>query len=148
MLTPRITKTLQTRSLCTFLQVIPVKMKHGANTTVVNTLLDSGSYTTLITSDLAKALKLKGKQRTLNIIDATSSLFSVKSKLVEFTISSIHYPEQIEVKNAWVVVALNLPSQSVSKAEIQQRWSHLRDVPTDTIDKYVSILIGANLPHL
>ena len=43
---------------------------------------------------------------------------------------------------------MNLPSQSVSKAEIQQRWSHLRDVPIDIIDKDVSILIGADLPHL
>ena len=50
-------------------------MKHGANTTVVNTLLDSGSYTTLITSDLAKAIKLNGKQQTLNIIDAIRRYF-------------------------------------------------------------------------
>ena len=34
---------------------------HGANTRVVNALLDSTSATTLIMSDLAKILKLKGK---------------------------------------------------------------------------------------
>ena len=60
-------------SVRTFLQVIPVKVKHGANTTVVNALLDSGLDTALITSDLAKALNLKGKQRTLNIANAISS---------------------------------------------------------------------------
>ena len=42
----------------------------------------------------------------------------------------------------------NLPSQSVSKAKKQQRWSHLRDVPIDIINKDISILIGADLPHL
>lgn len=100
------------------------------------------------TSDLAKALKLKGKQRTLNITNAISSSVSVTSKLVEFTISSNHHPEKFEVKMAWVVGALNLPSQSVSKAEIQRKWSHLRDVPIDIINKDVSIIIGADLPHL
>ena len=90
-------------SVRTFLQIIPVKVKHGTNTTVVKALLDSGSYTTLITTDLAKALKLKGELQTFNIIDAISSLVSVTSKLVESTISSNHYPEQTEVKNAWVV---------------------------------------------
>lgn len=43
---------------------------------------------------------------------------------------------------------LNLPSQSVSKGEIQQRQSHLRDVPIDITDKNVSILIPAGILHL
>ena len=90
------------------MQVIPVKVKHGANMTVVNALLDSGSDTTLITSDLTKALKLKGKQQTLNI---TIMQYCHQFQLVESTICSNHHPEQIEVKNTWVVGALNLPSQ-------------------------------------
>ena len=70
----------------TFLQVIPVTVIHGANTTVVNALLDSSSDTTLITSELAKILKLKGKQRKLNITSAISTSVSVTSNLVEFSI--------------------------------------------------------------
>ena len=65
--------------LHTFLQVILVTTGHGANITV-----DSGSETTLITSDLAKILKQKGKQRQLNITIAISTSVSVTSKLVEF----------------------------------------------------------------
>ena len=68
--------------------------------------------------------------------------------MVKFSICSTHHPDQIEVKNAWVVDSLNLPSQPISKAEIQQKWSHLRDVPIDVSDKDISILIGADLPHL
>ena len=52
------------------------------------------------------------------------------------------------MKNAWVIDSLNLPSQCISNAEIQRKWSHLKDVPIDIIDKDVSILIGADLPHL
>ena len=108
--------------LYSFLQVMPVTVIHGANTTVVNTLLDSGSDTTLITSDLAEILKLKGKQRKLNITSAISKSVSVTSNLVEFSICSTHYLDQIEVKNAWAVDSLNLLSQRISKAEIQRKW--------------------------
>ena len=134
-------------SVRTFLQVIPVKVKHGANTTVVNALLDSGSYTTLITSDLAKALKLKCKQRTLDITNAISLSVSAISKLIELQYLHVIILNRLKLKTqgCW---RFNLPSQSVSKAKKQQRWSHLRDVPIDIINKDVSILIGADLPHL
>ena len=118
----------------TFLQVIPVTVIYGAITTVANALL-------------GKQRKLKGKQRKLNITSAISTSVSVTSKLVEFSICSTHHPDQIEVKNAWVVDSLNLPSQCISKEEIQRKWSHFKDVPIDVIDKYNSILIGADLPH-
>ena len=54
----------------TFLQVIPITVIYGAKTTVVNALIDSGSDITLITSELAKTLKLKGKQGKLNYMNA------------------------------------------------------------------------------
>ena len=123
-------------------------MIYGANTTVVNALLDSGSDTTLITSEFVKTLKLKGKQQKLNITSAISTSVSVTSKLVQFSICSTHHPDQIEVKNAWAVDSLNLPSQRISKAEIQQKWSQLKDIPIDVTEKDISILKGADLPHL
>ena len=134
--------------LQTFLQVILVTVIHVANTTAVNALLDSGSDTTLITSELAKILKLKVKQRKLNTTSVMSALVSVTSKLVEFSICSTHHPDQIKVKNTWVVDGLNLPSQRTSKTEIQRKWLHLRDAPTDVADKDISIFIGADLPNL
>ena len=123
-------------------------MIYGANATVVNALLDSGSDTTLTTSELAKTLKLKGKQQKLNITSAISTSVSVTSKLVQFSICSTHHPDQIEVKNAWIVDSLNLPSQRISKVEIQQKWSHLKDISIDVTDKDISIPKGADLPHL
>ena len=131
----------------TFLQVTPVTVIYGANTTVVNALLDSGSDTTLITSELAKTLKLKEKQRKLNITSVISTSGLVTSKLVDFSTCSTHHLDQIEVKNAWVAHSLNLPSEHISK-EIQRKWSHLKDVPIDVTDKDISILKGGDLPHL
>ena len=99
----------------TFLQVIPATVICSANTTVVSALLDSGSDTTLITSELAKTLKLKAKQRKLNITSAISTSVSVTSKLIEFSICSTPPPDQIELKNAWLVDSLNLLSQLYQK---------------------------------
>ena len=84
----------------TFLQLISVIGICSTNTTVVSVLLDSVSDTTLIASQLVKILKIKGKQRKLNIASAISTSFLVTSKLVEFSICSKHHPDQIEVKNA------------------------------------------------
>ena len=98
----------------TFLQVITVTVIYDAIATVVTALLDSSSDTTLITSELAKNLKLKGKERKLNITSAISTSVSVTSKLVEFSICSTHHAGQIEVKNAWVVDSLNLPPQRIA----------------------------------
>ena len=90
-------------------------MIYDAITTVVNALLDSGPGTTLITSELAKTLKLKGKERKLNITSAISTSVSVTSKLIEFSICSTPPPDQIELKNAWLVDSLNLLSQLYQK---------------------------------
>ena len=100
----------------TFLQVITVTVIYDAIATVVIALLDSSSDTTLITSELAKNLKLKGKERKLNITSAISTSVSVTSNFLEFSICSAHHPDQIEVRNTWVV-----PSQRISKAEIQRK---------------------------
>ena len=78
-------------------------MIHGANTTVANALLDSDSDTTLITSELPKILKLKGKQGNLNINTAISTSVSVTPKLVEPLIYLTHHPDL---------------SERISKAEI------------------------------
>ena len=52
------------------------------------------------------------------------------------------------MKNAWVFDSLNLPLHHISKAEIQRKRSHLKDVAIDVTDKDISILIGADLSHL
>ena len=83
----------------TFSQVIPATLIYGGNTTIVKALLDSVSDTTLIASELAKTIKLKGKQRKLNITSAISASISVASKLVEFSICPTSHPDQIQVKN-------------------------------------------------
>ena len=124
----------------TFLQVIPVKISNSSETLEVNALLDSGSDVTLITTKIADQLQLKGEMRRLNISNTISKSVTVKSKLVNFSISSRHHPEHLQVHNAWVVDTLNLPPQKISKQEIQSRWPYLSKIPLDTVNKDISFL--------
>ena len=129
-----------------FLQVLPVKVSNGSQTDEVNALLDTGSDTTIITSKLADELQIKGAKKDLNISSAIAEPVTVASRLVNFSLSSKHHPNHLEVKNAWVVDILNLPRQKVAQNYIKKRWPHLKDVPLETSDKEISVLIGADLP--
>ena len=129
-----------------FLQVLPVKVSNGSQTVEVNALLGAGSEMTIMTSKLADELQIKGVKKDLNISSAIAEPVTVVSRLANFSLSSKHHPNQLEVKNAWVVDTLNLPRQKVAQNYIKKRWPHLKDVPLQTSDKKISVLIGADLP--
>ena len=68
---------------------------------LVNTLLDSGSDSTLISQSLADYVILNFKQeREIQFSNAVSSTTKIKSKLVNFSISSGSHPGKIYGKNA------------------------------------------------
>ena len=73
-----------------------------------NALLDTGSDTTLICSDIATKLQLKGENRKLNINSALSHRKNVNSKTVTFDIKLDEPAKSFDIK-AWVVESLNLP---------------------------------------
>ena len=130
------------------LQVLPVKVSNGSQTVEVNALLHAGSDMTIITSKLADELQIKGVKKDLNISSAIAEPVTVVSRLVNFSLSSKHHPNWLEVKNAWVVDILNLPQQKVAPNDIKKCWSHLKYLPLETSDKEISVLIGADLPQL
>ena len=128
--------------------MLPVKVSNGSQTVEVNALLGTGSEMTIITSKLADELQIKGVKEDLNISSAIAEPVTVVSRLANFSLSSKHHPNQLEVKNAWFVDTLNLPQQKVAPNDIKNRWPHLKDIPFETSDKEISVLIGADLPQL
>ena len=81
-----------------FLQVLPVNASNGSQTVEVNALLDAGSDTTIIASKLADELQIKEVKKDLNISSARAKPVTVVSRLVNFSLSSKHHPNQLEVK--------------------------------------------------
>ena len=41
-----------------------------------------------------------------------------------------------------------MPRQKVAPNDIKKRWPHLKDIPLETFNKEISVLIGADLPQL
>lgn len=88
---------------------LPVIVTNGSNQVKTSALLDTGSDSVLITSELAKQLNPKGISQKLKISNVISSPKTMLSKLVNFSVLSNHHPETIKTENACVVESLNLP---------------------------------------
>ena len=127
-----------------YLQVLLINVSNSDKTFRANALLDSGSNSTLISKTLADKLNLCGGERSLTMTNVMSTKLKIKSKLLNFSISSNFHPSRTEISNAWVVDNLNLPSYKMTKD-----FPHLRDIDLErTSDKGISILIGADTPEL
>ena len=124
--------TLQIQNAVTYLQVFPFIVTNGSNQVKTSALPDIGSDTTLIISDLAKQVNLKGISQKMEISNVTSAAKTIPSKLVSFSVPRNHHPEKIKIENAWVIESLNLPSVKVSKEDIKSEWEHLKDISIET----------------
>ena len=106
-------KSSHERNLKVLLQVLPVTLYGPAANTQAYAMLDMGSTCSLIRTDIARKLRLRGppEEMTLNGIQQRS-VFS--SKRVTFEISSPSNPtERHLVEGAWTVKELNLPRMKV-----------------------------------
>ena len=91
--------TLQMQNAVTYLKVLLVVATNGLNQVKTNALLDTGSNSTLITSELTKQLNLKSISQKLEISNFISICKIIPSKIVDFQVSSNHHPENI-IENA------------------------------------------------
>ena len=73
----------------------------------------------------------------------------VKSKLVNFSISSASHPSPMRITNAWVVPDLRMNVNKIDLTELKKQYPYLLDVPFQSIETAtVSVLIGADHPHI
>lgn len=82
---------LQIQTAATYLQVLSVPVTNWSNQVKNNALLDTGSDSTLITSE-PKQVNLKGISQKLEISNVISSAKSIPSKLVSFPVAPNHHP--------------------------------------------------------
>ena len=71
----------------------------------------------------------------------------VKSKLVNFPLSSKLRPMRIKFENVWVVDELNLMPYKINQ-NFHKQFEHLKDIHFNTSSPDVSLLIGADMPEL
>ena len=134
----------QCRTNRAYLQIVLVKLMNKDIVVETNALLDTGSDTTLLRSDIATKLQLKGEDRKLNISSALSHCQNVNSKIITFYIKLDEPTKSFDIK-AWVVESLNLLKVQYYVNEMKSKFSHLADItfPEFKEDK-VTLLIGTN----
>ena len=82
----------ETISPNTYLQIIPVIVSNGSKSIRTNALLDTGSDSTFVTSDISQKLNLQGKTQQISLCNVLSNKDTFNSKLVDFEISSMTSP--------------------------------------------------------
>ena len=133
----------------TYLQVLPVILSNGSYSVRTNALLDCGADSTLVREDISKILQLKGKQKPLKTQNAYLDSGQTESKLVNFTISSNHHSQKIQITKAWSISNLSIPHTSYSTQELQKRYQHLQGIDIPSISSSdITVLIGADMPQL
>ena len=75
-----------------------------------NALLDTGSESTFVTSDISQKLSLQGKTQQISLCNVLSNKDTFNSKLVDFEISSMTSPTTVHIINAWIVYSMKLSS--------------------------------------
>ena len=138
----------QYRTNRAYLQIVPVKLMNKEIVVELNALHDTGSDTTLLCSDIATKLQLKGEDGKLNINSALSHRKNVNSKIVTFNVKLDEPAKSFDIK-AWVVESLNLPKVQYDVNEMKSKFSHLADITFPEFkEDEVMLLIGTNYMDL
>ena len=112
-------------------------------------MFDSGWDSTLLAQNVASYLNLSGKKhlkKKKKNSNAISQKWKVKSKLVDFSLSSKLHPMRIKFENVWVVNELNLMPYKINQ-NFHKKFDHF-NILFDTSSSDVSLLIGADMSEL
>ncbi|XP_014665117.1 PREDICTED: uncharacterized protein LOC106807320 [Priapulus caudatus] len=93
-----------------------------------------------------RSLNIEGKKTTIDL--RTMGQEMVKSCYVVsgLEVSSLSGENTLELPPVFTQVDLPVTRKDVTLADDLRKWSHLREVPIDTIDSDVGLLIGVNVP--
>lgn len=126
-------------------KILPVVL-HGKNGEAIETyaFLDDGSSVTLLDKELYTKLNVKGRQRPLNL-RWTSGICREESEsyIFDCQISRGLKGKKYPLFGVRSVDQLDLASQTVVAAELQERFKHLKGIPIPSFDNVQpKLLIG------
>ena len=109
-------------------------------------MLDSGSQSTFIRSDLAQQLALRGVSRKLNVTAFDGVEKNVRASVVNFDVFSSDGTAHFKVKNAYAIDELRVKSNPTLTSLPLNKWSYLSDIPFCDVDpEDVKLLIGIDI---
>ncbi|XP_036328016.1 uncharacterized protein LOC118740546 [Rhagoletis pomonella] len=130
-------------------RILPVTL-HGRNKRVdTYALLDEGSSVTMLDEALAQELGLHGKQQRLSIQWVGGRSAQEPSVVVDLFINGRGMDKKHKLRNVYAVSNLQLPSQSLSRADLHSDEKYLRQLPVQPYTGVMpKLLIGLDHCHL
>ena len=130
------------------LPIVPVivKSRNSDKFVTIYAFLDSGSTATFCTTEIAKALHLKGRKTTLNLTTMGQLRTESCYVLNDLEVSELNGEHTIELPSIYAQPNLPVSKKDIVTSEDLQKWPHLCDVHISTIDSDVGLLIGVNVP--
>ena len=131
------------------LRTVPVILKNGEKSVVVNALLDDGSTQTYLNSDVAAELGLEGKMCDTQANVLNGCVESFQTMPVSVKLMSLFGQVSMKV-DAFTVTRVTGNMKSINWVKNKQGWKHLKGIKFAVPSKRVilDMLIGIDYPDL
>lgn len=125
-------------------KIIPVTLKNGSKIVSTHAYIDEGSGLTLMESELADKLDLKGTPQKLCLRWTSGKVRQEKDSMkVVIGISGVgDNQHNYQIRDVSTVKSLDLPKQNINKTKLTENYPYLERIPFHNFDASPKILIG------
>ncbi|KAL6461080.1 hypothetical protein MHYP_G00310460 [Metynnis hypsauchen] len=130
-------------------------MGHSAERQVSNissvtyALLDPGANTSLVSEELPRKLKVKGKPARLDLDMVGGSQEGIFTRSVNLEVDSLHDGNMYTLNGVRTLNKLNVGLSCLATPDEVAKWDHLADIPIPSVNSDdVHLVIGQDAPRL
>ncbi|XP_038131095.1 uncharacterized protein LOC119776626 [Cyprinodon tularosa] len=133
------------------LPIVPVVVRGKATniSSVTYALLDPGANTSLVSEELTKKLKVRGKPARLDLDTVGGSREGICTQSVDLEIDSLYDGNIYTLNGVRTLKKLNIGLSCLATPDEAAKWDHLMDIPIPSIKSNdVHLVIGQDAPRL
>ena len=134
-----------------YLSVVPVRLK-GLNSSSITTyaLLDTGSQSTLMRSDIANKLQLKKKDRNITITTINDAGSKTKVKETSLRVENKDNGKGVDIEHCYIVpkTSFHMPKQQYPSTMMENMKDEKGIKLHNALSEEIGLLIGADAPSV
>ncbi|KAL6479762.1 hypothetical protein MHYP_G00107950 [Metynnis hypsauchen] len=133
------------------LPIVPVVVRGKASniSSVTYALLDPGANTSLVSEELTRKLKVKGKPARLDLDTVGGSQEGIFTRSVNLEVDSLHDGNMYTLNGVRTLNKLNIGLSCLATPDEVAKWDHLADIPIPSVNSDdVHLVIGQDAPRL
>ena len=128
------------------LAIVPVRIRVGENFIDTFGMLDTGSDASLISSDVADQLGLRGEVKPMTFGTFHGSE-NIESAVVNFKLSAVNDSATFDLTQAYTIPRLNASTKVANWDRIKAAWENTYGIELSSgPEEKVTVLIGADVP--